>query len=100
VSEKLKTWRTIENLLGRQLVEVEPYAKDYALNPFAPKLPWLEFVFECIGIEKTEFARTVLESFNCLLTSSAKCCGMGYLNVPFNLFPPSPENTHFTAYCF
>jgi len=61
MSEKLKMWRTIENLLGRQLVEVEPYAKDYALNPFAPKLPWLEFVFECIGIEKTEFAKTVLE---------------------------------------
>ena len=31
------------------------------MNPFAPKLPYLEFVLSCIGIERSEFAKFLLE---------------------------------------
>ena len=61
MSERIELRRRIENLLGRQLAEVEPYAKDFALNPFSPKLPYLEFIMECVGVENTEFAKTILQ---------------------------------------
>ena len=58
---RLELRQIIERLLARQLAELDPRVVEYALNPFAPKIPFLKLVMEIVGIEDTEFAKFILD---------------------------------------
>ena len=53
---RLELCQAVERLLSRELAVSDKRVRNYALNPFAPRIPYIKFVLECAGVEDTEFA--------------------------------------------